>query len=107
MVRFVLDVQKLFSIAFEEDKKSRRALEYAVDVLSVEKDIAFHRAFSDAYYTAKVLQKIPEDIEEYCSYDVFHLPTCKEKRFRRFFQVMRNIFPGNLKISLQRLLTVK
>jgi inhibitor of KinA sporulation pathway (predicted exonuclease) len=80
-----LDVQKLFSIAFEEDKKSRRALEYAVDVLSVEKDIAFHRAFSDAYYTAKVLQKIPEDIEEYCSYDVFHLPTCKEKEIQKIF----------------------
>ena len=80
-----LDVQKLFSIAFEEDKKSRRALEHAVDILSVEKDIAFHRAFSDAYYTAKVLQKIPEDIEEYCSYDVFHLPTCKEKEIQKIF----------------------
>ena len=80
-----LDVQKLFSIAFEEDKKSRRALEYAVDMLEVEKDIPFHRAFSDAYYTAKVLQKIPEDIEEYCSYDVFHLPTCKEEEIQKIF----------------------
>ena len=49
-----LDVQKLFSIAFE-DSKSRKALEYAVDFLQIEKDIPFHRAFSDAYYTAKVL----------------------------------------------------
>ena len=49
-----LDVQKLFSIAYE-DKKSRRTLEHAIDYLEVEKDIPFHRAFSDAYYTAKVL----------------------------------------------------
>lgn len=80
-----LDIQKLFSIAFEEDKKSRRALEHAIDVLSIEKDIPFHRAFSDAYYTAKVLQKIPEDIEEYCSYDVFHLPSNKEEEIQKIF----------------------
>lgn len=80
-----LDIQKLYSIEFEEDKKSRRALEYAVDMLSVEKDIAFHRAFSDAYYTAKVLQKIAKDTEEYCSYDVFHLPSCKEDEIQKIF----------------------
>ena len=80
-----LDVQKLFSIAFEEDKKSRRALEYAVSELSIEKDIAFHRAFSDAYYTAKILQKIPTDVEEYCSYDVFHLPASKEEEVQKIF----------------------
>lgn len=34
------DVQKLFSIAFE-DKKSRRNLEYAVDFLAISKDIPF------------------------------------------------------------------
>ena len=43
-----LDVQKLFSLAFE-DGKSRRSLESAVDLLDMEKDIPFHRAFGDAY----------------------------------------------------------
>ena len=51
------DVQKLFSIAFE-DRKTRRSLEYAVDFLQIEKDIPFHRAFSDAYYTAQILARI-------------------------------------------------
>lgn len=37
-----LDVQKLFSIAYE-DRKTRRALEYAVDFLKIEKDIPFHQ----------------------------------------------------------------
>jgi len=29
--------------------------------------------------------KIPEDIEEYCSYDVFHLPICKEEEIQKIF----------------------
>ncbi len=71
-----LDVQKLFSIAYE-DRKSRRALEYAIDFLNIEKDIPFHRAFSDAYYTAKVLSCIQEahpDVLRNVSYDVFNPP---------------------------------
>lgn len=71
-----LDVQKLFSLAFE-DGKSRRSLEYAVDFLKLEKDIPFHRAFSDAYYTAKILRNIYEEHPEVLkktSYDLFHIP---------------------------------
>ena len=76
-----LDVQKLFSLAFE-DGKSRRTLEYAVDMMAVEKDLPFHRAFSDAYYTARILALIAEQHEEvlkYVSYDIFHPPTCREQ----------------------------
>lgn len=79
-----LDVQKLFALAFE-DEKSRRSLEYAVDFLGIEKDIPFHRAFSDAYYTGKVLAKIPEKICEYCSYDVFTPPKNKEEEVKVVF----------------------
>ena len=68
-----LDVQKLFSIAYE-DSKTRRSLEYAIDFLEIEKDIPFHRAFSDAYYTAKVLEQIDEKFLTYLSLDLFHLP---------------------------------
>lgn len=79
-----LDVQKLFSLAYE-DGKSRRALEYAVDKLGIEKDIPFHRAFSDAYYTAKLLKVIAEqhgEVMQYLSYDVFHLPQSREQEVR-------------------------
>lgn len=73
-----LDVQKLFSIAFE-DRKTRRALEWAVDYLEIEKDIPFHRAFSDAYYTAKVLASLKDrEVLENVSYDVFNPPTRRE-----------------------------
>lgn len=72
-----LDVQKLFSIGYE-DKKSRRTLEHAIDYLKIEKDIPFHRAFSDAYYTAKVLALLDEKVLQNYSFDVFHLPKDKE-----------------------------
>lgn len=72
-----LDVQKLFALAYE-DKKQRRSLEYAIDYLQIDKDIPFHRAFSDAYYTAKILvelkQKHPEVLKN-VSFDIFHPPT--------------------------------
>lgn len=75
-----LDVQKLFSIAYE-DRKSRRALEYAIDFLQIEKDIPFHRAFSDAYYTAKVLTILKGErpgLFSNVSYDLFHPPKSRE-----------------------------
>ena len=75
-----LDVQKLFSLAFE-DGKSRKALEYAIDFLAIEKDIPFHRAFSDAYYTAKVLERVADQdssVLQKISYDVFHPPGKRE-----------------------------
>lgn len=79
-----LDVQKLFSIAYE-DKKSRRTLEYAIDFLHIEKDIPFHRAFSDAYYTAKILTKIPDAVMRNYSFDVFHLPKDKDSEVKVIF----------------------
>ncbi len=68
-----LDIQKLFSIAFE-DGKTRRNLEYAIDLLQIEKSEAFHRAYTDAFYTAQVFKKIDPQMEQFCSYDVFWLP---------------------------------
>ena len=68
------DIQKLFSIAYE-DGKSRRSLEYAVDFLDFEKENPFHRAISDAYYTALVLQQIKDPVAlQRVSYDTYSLP---------------------------------
>lgn len=78
------DVQKLFSIAFE-DGKSRKSLEYAVDFLEMEKDIPFHRALSDAYYTAKILARILEEkpqVLRNLSYDVFHPPKDRKSELK-------------------------
>lgn len=73
-----LDVQKLFSIAYE-DRKIRRTLEYAIDFLEISKDIPFHRAFSDAYYTAKILELLEDEVLENYSYDTFVLPRSRKE----------------------------
>lgn len=82
-IRF-LDVQKLFSIVYE-DKKSRRSLEYAIDYLQIEKDIPFHRAFSDAYYTAKVLAALDNDVLSNYSIDTFVLPRNRKEEVHVLF----------------------
>ncbi len=81
------DVQKLFSLDFE-DGDSRRSLEYAVDFLGMEKDGNFHRALSDAIYTARVFERISDDrIRDYYSIDCFQNPKTEEEE-------IKVIFPG-------------
>lgn len=91
-----LDVQKLFSIAYE-DGKTRRALEYAVDFLKIEKDIPFHRAFSDAYYAGKVLATLPDSALGSYSYDLFHPPLTREDEvkvvFDTYAKYISRVFP--------------
>ena len=80
-----LDVQKLFSLQYE-DKHSRRNLEYAVDFLGIPKDMPFHRALDDAYYTAKVLARITNhDVEAHVSFDCFCLPINRKTELHRQF----------------------
>jgi DNA polymerase III epsilon subunit-like protein len=79
------DVQKLFALEYEENNK-RVALETAVDMLKIEKDIPFHRAFSDAYYAAKVFSMIKrDDTLRHYSYDVFTPPKNKKAELSLFF----------------------
>lgn len=85
------DVQKLFSIGMLMDK-SRKSLEFAIDYHRIEKDIPFHRAFSDAYYTAKVLQRMSNpEIMQMVSFDTFHLPRNRKEE-------IKIIFPGYAKL---------
>lgn len=84
-----LDVQKLFTLAYEGDSKTRRSLEYAIDFLKIEKDIPFHRAFSDAYYTAKVFAKLAQekpDVLANLSYDVTNPPQRREDEIKIQFE---------------------
>lgn len=92
-----LDVQKLFSIAYE-DRKSRRALEYAIDFLEIEKDIPFHRAFSDAYYTAKVFARIEDKgILKNVSYDTFHPPIDRKDEVKTQFDTYEKFISRQFK----------
>lgn len=97
-----LDVQKLFAICYEE-RNQRRALEYGIDFLKIEKDIPFHRAFSDAYYTAKImiqiLEKDPEIVKNY-SYDVYHPPVDRKAeikvQFDTYAKYISRVFPDKI-----------
>ena len=98
-----LDVQKLYSLAYE-DGKTRRALEYAVDELGIVKDEPFHRANNDAYYTAKVLEQIHKnhmDVESYVSYDLFMLPQDKHDevkvKFKTYSKYISREFSDKIK----------
>ena len=76
------DVQKLFSLGIMKDK-IRKTLEFAIDYFEIEKDIPFHRAYSDAYYTAKVFKKIAApDILKLVSYDTFNIPENKKEEIK-------------------------
>lgn len=76
---FYCDVQKLFSLAFE-DGKTRRSLEHAVEALGIPLTDAFHRANSDAMYTAQILSQIPPSlIRTHYSVDYFATPDTKKE----------------------------
>ncbi|MCR5107731.1 MAG: exonuclease domain-containing protein [Lachnospiraceae bacterium] len=97
------DIQKFFSLSYE-DGKIRRALEYAVDYLDIEKDIPFHRAYDDAYYTAKVFKKINSfkpRIKKYVSYDIFITPPTKKDEinvnFKTYSKYISREFPDKNK----------
>jgi hypothetical protein len=79
-----LDVQKLFSLQYEE-KKNQHTLEYAVDFCQIKKDIAFHRAFADSYYTAKILATLEKEYLKKYSFDTFHIPKNKKGEIRVLF----------------------
>lgn len=89
------DVQKLYSIAFE-DRRSRRTLQHAVEALGIRTDVAFHRAYADAYYTARVLQRIEDPrVFSYHSFDTYRLPQDKAEEIRvRFGDYTKYITRG-------------
>lgn len=82
---YYYDVQKLFSYACENGD-DRRSLKYAVDFLELEEDIPFHRAYGDAYFTAKVMQNIDfEKVKNRISIDTFVIPKDKSEEVNLFF----------------------
>lgn len=79
------NVQKLFSLYYE-DGRSRKALEYAVNLLELEKAGGFHRALADARYTAGVFMQIDEEcIRRNFSIDVYQNPKSKKEEIHIFY----------------------
>ena len=92
-----LDMQKIFSIAYE-DAKIRRTLEWAIEYLGMEKDIPFHRAFSDACYTARIMQDLQhKEVLRKVSFDLFIPPQRREDEikieFPDYVKYISRVFP--------------
>lgn len=76
---FYYDLQKLYSLAYQDGKK-RLALQEAVQAMGIEEDMAYHGAFEDACYTARIMQKMNlKPVLEYKSVDYYHLPANKDE----------------------------
>ena len=92
---FYIDLQKMFSLRYD-DGHMKRTLMSAVEYLEIPEDGEFHRALSDAYYTAKVMQVM--DFEKYkgrLSIDTFYPPRIKEEEiFVRFDQYTKLVKIG-------------
>ena len=87
------DIQKLFSLSFE-DGKSRRTLEYAVDMLRLEKTVPFHEALSDAWYTSAVMRCLDDSqVLPFFSIDYFTVPHKRKEEIYTVFPE-RSGFPS-------------
>lgn len=75
---YFYDLQKLFSLQYE-DGKNRRSLKGAVDFFGLPEHEAFHGAFADAHYTARILEKLDmSEFGRFVSVDYHVLPATKE-----------------------------
>ena len=75
------DIQKLYSLACE-DGKVRSSLFHVVEEENlVEEEVEFHRALGDAYYTARIFQRIQNrDLLERISFDTYRVPINKKEQ---------------------------
>lgn len=78
------DVQKLYSIQYE-DGKMRRSLEHATEALGMDKDSAFHRALSDADYTARIFCELDRKVFYNYSFDNYVTPKTKDQEVHIIF----------------------
>lgn len=73
------DVQKLFALCYYQDRIPR-TLEFAVDIVKLNKTEEFHRAYVDAKYTAQIFKMLDKNvIDRNYSVDYFHNPKTKEE----------------------------
>lgn len=80
------DIQKIFSIAYE-DRKLRRSLEYAVSFLKLPMNIPFHSALCDAIYTAQIMKQLTEQqILENSSIDYYRTPKSRRQEVTLHYQ---------------------
>ena len=90
------DVQKLYSLACE-DGKARTSLSGVVEAENMmEEEVPFHRAYEDAYYTARIFNRIvSKKLLERVSFDTYRIPNdSREQIFWKFEDYTKFISQG-------------
>ena len=88
----------------EESKSSQNDIDQirkAVEKMKIPVDGQFHCAKNDAYYTAKVFQKISHrKLSDMCSIDCYHYPTCEEEEItvqhNNYVEYISRTFPDKI-----------
>ena len=74
------DVQKMYSLETTGQKKTPMPLDKVVELMNITQDEEFHRALSDARYTAEVFAKLDlEKVGAYYSLDTHRIPGTREE----------------------------
>ena len=82
---YYLDLQKIYSLRYD-DGKNKSTLSDVVEELQIKEDKEFHRAIDDAYYTARIFQKMePGRYINRFSIDTFYPPRMKEEEIYEKF----------------------
>lgn len=72
------NIQEIYAKTKLGDSNIHPSLEKVVEKMKIPIDGAFHCAKNDAYYTAKVFQKMSHrKLSDMCSIDSYHYPTCE------------------------------
>ncbi len=106
---FYYDIQKIFSI-FYEDRKTRRSLESVVDYLHIQKQETFHSAFSDALYTAQIMQHLTEEaVSKNFSVDYYRTPLNRKQEisitYETYSKFISRPFPNREELLKDRVVT--
>ena len=81
---YYYDIQKLFSIQFE-DGKERKTLQAAIEFFPLKESMEFHSALNDAAYTAAVFKKLHfEKVHAFYSIDTYRIPEKGEEIYANF-----------------------
>ena len=78
-----INVQRLYGLLIGNTAQSK-ALQTAVEELSLPIEVPFHRAYGDAWYTAKVLERLPDELKrDHLSWDRIAPAKPVRRRIRR------------------------
>lgn len=99
------NIQEIYAKTKLGDRSQTPSLEKIVDTMKIPIDGPFHCAKNDAYYTAKVFQRVSHrHLSDMYSVDYYHYPTCKEEeltiKHNHYIEYVSSTFPDKKEAML-------